>query len=371
MMNLPAMPSDDQRSCAEVAPDLDLDPDPGPGPGVAFDLDGDSNDEPPFARAAPALVAAATLDDAPAADADRAPEVEPAPALVDPDEVDALFRGPLSEFTAERNRLAERVKASDRDAAADIKALAKPTVSAWAANQAYWDQPEVFMALIDAGEELRALQARAASAAELTAASTRLRQALAPVIQAAQEALARAGHGRSPQIMRRVVTTLEALAAYGRAAAAPRAGRLSNDVAAPGFAVASALTPAAPARPRVRRPPLAAPGRAQDLPGATSTPTRPRQTPRDRLAAARDAVDERHRRLDEADEAEAEAATALAAADAAVAAARKALADARAERERQARTWEQAQAARNRARRALRAAERELESAEQALVRPR
>ena len=51
-------------------------------------------------------------------------------------EVDALFQLALPEFTAARNALASRLqKAGGKEAAATVKSLAKPPVSAWVVNQ--------------------------------------------------------------------------------------------------------------------------------------------------------------------------------------------------------------------------------------------
>src|SRR6185369_10586755 len=49
------------------------------------------------------------------------------------DDIDALFRLPLAEFTGERNTLSARLKKEGRRNDADrVKLLAKPSVSAWA-----------------------------------------------------------------------------------------------------------------------------------------------------------------------------------------------------------------------------------------------
>ena len=58
------------------------------------------------------------------------------------DDVEALFRLPLAEFTGARNTLAARLKKSGRceekeavvAKALTVKSLAKPSISAWAMN---------------------------------------------------------------------------------------------------------------------------------------------------------------------------------------------------------------------------------------------
>jgi hypothetical protein len=54
------------------------------------------------------------------------------------DDVDELFKVPLAEFTGNRNALAARLKKESRAEDAErVKALSKPSVSAWAVNQLY------------------------------------------------------------------------------------------------------------------------------------------------------------------------------------------------------------------------------------------
>ena len=61
------------------------------------------------------------------------------------DELDALFKLPLAEFTGARNTLAAQLKQGGRRDEADfVKALAKPSISAWAVNQLYWNHRAAF-----------------------------------------------------------------------------------------------------------------------------------------------------------------------------------------------------------------------------------
>ena len=74
-------------------------------------------------------------------------------------DLDALFRLPLAEFTGARNALAAQLKKSGRGAeAARVKALAKPSVSAWAVNQLYWNHRTAFDQLIASGERFQKAQ---------------------------------------------------------------------------------------------------------------------------------------------------------------------------------------------------------------------
>jgi hypothetical protein len=177
----------------------------------------------------------------------------------DTSEIDALFRLPVTEFTAARNALAVRLKkAGQADAAAQVKALPKPPVSAWAVNQLYWNDRKAFDQLLAAGERLlktQASQLRGAGSPRRTPASwgakggdmrealEARRAAIAELTKRASALLQEAGHTPSPDLMRRITTTLDALATYGSRPDSPRAGRLTNDVDAPGFEALTSLIP--------------------------------------------------------------------------------------------------------------------------------
>jgi hypothetical protein len=77
-----------------------------------------------------------------------------------PTEVDALFKLPLGEFTSARNALAAELKKAGRPAEASaVKALVKPSVSAWVVNQLYWRHRGLFDRLVAAGDKMRHAQA--------------------------------------------------------------------------------------------------------------------------------------------------------------------------------------------------------------------
>jgi len=161
-------------------------------------------------------------------------------------EVDALFQLALPEFTAARNALASRLqKAGDKEAAATVKSLAKPPVSAWVVNQLYWRNRETFDRLLTAGARLRQAQASqlAGHATNLRELLTTHRGTLTELSKQASALLSQSGHQPSPDVMRRVTMTLEGLAAQGLLEGAPAAGRLTADVDPPGFETISALAP--------------------------------------------------------------------------------------------------------------------------------
>ncbi|HEV8397512.1 MAG TPA: hypothetical protein VGQ37_24675 [Vicinamibacterales bacterium] len=161
-------------------------------------------------------------------------------------EVDALFQLALPEFTAARNALASQLqKAGDKEAAATVKSLAKPPVSAWAVNQLFWRNREAFDRLLTAGARLRQAQASqlAGHVTNLRELLTTHRATLTELSRQAATILSESGHQPSPDVMRRVTMTLEGLAAQGLLDGAPAAGRLTADVDPPGFETISALAP--------------------------------------------------------------------------------------------------------------------------------
>jgi len=161
-------------------------------------------------------------------------------------EVDALFQLALPEFTAARNALASKLqKAGDKTAAAEVKALAKPPVSAWVVNQLFWSVRTGFDKLLTVGARLRQAQASqlAGQATNLRELLTTHREALTELSRRAAAILSESGHQPSPDVMRRVTMTLEGLAAQGQRAGAPAPGRLTADVDPPGFETITALAP--------------------------------------------------------------------------------------------------------------------------------
>src|SRR6187200_322825 len=128
------------------------------------------------------------------------------------DEIDTLFQLPLGEFTASRNALAAKLKKAGQPEAADqVKALPKPSVAAWAANQLFWRHSGLFEKLIESGEQFRKAQA-----AQLTGKSADIRTplegrraALQELASHASSVLRQAGSAGTPDTMRRITTTLE------------------------------------------------------------------------------------------------------------------------------------------------------------------
>lgn len=160
------------------------------------------------------------------------------------DDIDALFQLPLAEFTAARNALAARLKkAGDAGKSTEVKALGKPPLSAWTVNQLFWRERDAFDRLMATGEQFRRAHGSQLSgkSADLRAPLEARRTALSELSRKAAALLREAGSSPTPDTMRRITTTLEALSTYGDSG--PRAGRLTDDVDPPGFETLAALVP--------------------------------------------------------------------------------------------------------------------------------
>lgn len=163
------------------------------------------------------------------------------------DEVDDLFKLPLADFTEARNALAKRLKQSGRaDDANLVKTLVKPSISAWAVNQLYWNHRSAFERLLAAGQRFHKAQTSGASGkiADLRGALEARREALTHLSELAESLLSEAGHNASPETIRRITTTLEAVSARASSDDGPTLGRLSQDVDPPGFELLAAFIPA-------------------------------------------------------------------------------------------------------------------------------
>jgi len=159
-------------------------------------------------------------------------------------DVDALFKLPLGEFTSARNALAARLKkAGQQTEAAEAKALAKPSVSAWVVNQLYWRHGYLFGRLIDAGERLRRAQTTQQTSSPARELVNARREVVAALMTTAADILREGGYSDTRDVVRRVTSTLEALSAYGSLTGAPSAGRLTVDLEPPGFETLAGLVP--------------------------------------------------------------------------------------------------------------------------------
>lgn len=165
--------------------------------------------------------------------------------MTPPAEIDALFRLPLAEYTAARNALAAALKAAGHAAdATAVRALPKPSLSAWTVNQLYWHHRAAFKRLRAAGLRIRAAHASklAGRKHDLRATTTAIAAALGELTTRAASVLQDAGHIPTPALTRRIATTLEALASLEPNSPGPE-GRLTRDVDPPGFEALALLVP--------------------------------------------------------------------------------------------------------------------------------
>lgn len=151
---------------------------------------------------------------------------------------------PLGEFTSARNALVAQLRKAGRQAeASEAKALAKPSVSAWVVNQLYWRHRGLFDRLIEAGDRLRHAQAAHVTGESAREPASARREAVTALAKIAEGLLVGGNYSASRDMLRRVMSTLEALSSYGSLPDAPSAGRLTDDVDPPGFETLAGLVP--------------------------------------------------------------------------------------------------------------------------------
>ena len=146
-----------------------------------------------------------------------------------------LYALPVEGFLPRRAELAAAAKsAGNRGLAAEITALRKPTVSAWAVNLLSRTRPSDIARLADLATRLRAAQA-ALDAAQMTRLG-RERTALVDELPLATLEVAGAqGASLSPAALRQVAATLVAALASPEAGAAVESGRLTRALEYAGF----------------------------------------------------------------------------------------------------------------------------------------
>jgi flagellar biosynthesis GTPase FlhF len=161
------------------------------------------------------------------------------------DAVVALYRARHDAFVAERKRLSAELKAGgDKAGATRLAKLGRPPVSAWAVNQLWWQERQSFDELLRAAERPREGD-RGASVAH--------REALARLRARAAAVLVEAGHAANEATLRRVTTTLSAVAATGSFDPDPP-GALVGDRDPPGFDAVGLTAPVREAHAAVEEP---------------------------------------------------------------------------------------------------------------------
>jgi hypothetical protein len=148
---------------------------------------------------------------------------------------DELYALAPADFTAARDERARQVRAAgQRDEAAAIKKLARPTASAWLVNQLARTVPEQMIRLYELGEELQEAQ-RALAGDRLRELSVQRRQVVNDLLAAASDLAGRTDQSASGAVLGEVRATLEAALADAGARAAVRSGRLTKSLAYAGL----------------------------------------------------------------------------------------------------------------------------------------
>ena len=175
-----------------------------------------------------------------------------------------LYSLPLEDFTRERDAAARELrKAKERDAAAVVAKLPKPTQAAWAANALAREHRDLVDDLLAAADELRDAQeaAVAGRGAEALRDAAATERAAVDALMAASKGLEPGGRKPSAATLEKLRTTLEAVATDDDVRAALDAGRVVEDAEGGGAwgLLAGADVPAAkprkPRKPAKKRPP--------------------------------------------------------------------------------------------------------------------
>jgi len=145
---------------------------------------------------------------------------------------DELYGLPPDQFTSVRDAKAKEARsAGDARGAVAIKALRRPTASAWLVNLVVRTHTDDFQALLDLGRQLRVAQ-RNLSGDDLRRLSQERQLAVSNL---AREAMTLAGQQMSDLVSREITSTLEAAVADENAADAVRSGRLTKALSYSGF----------------------------------------------------------------------------------------------------------------------------------------
>lgn len=164
---------------------------------------------------------------------------------------DELYALAPADFTSSRNEREKALrKEGDREAAAAVKALRKPTVPAWALNQVARHRAKEVKRLVAAGAKLRDAQDKLLGGGKrdpLDKATRALRELTSELTRAAVELAADAGQATGAAFQESVKSTLHAAALDEEVAAELQAGRLVKErevVSLPGLGAGGELAPA-------------------------------------------------------------------------------------------------------------------------------
>jgi hypothetical protein len=219
---------------------------------------------------------------------------------------DELYGLPPSAFREARDERAGQARsAGDRDLAAAIGKLRRPTVSAWLVNLLARDVPGQVDELLELGESLREAQ-QALAGGRLRELSTQRRRLVTGLVQEARRLAEQAGQPFGAQAEREVQDTLEAALADPAVAEAVRSGRLTTALSYAGLGASVDVDGAVAVWPEPVDQPRRRPAPAGDREREARRPATSRRPAREAGTAQRDrqetAAADRARRETEAAE---------------------------------------------------------------------
>lgn len=189
---------------------------------------------------------------------------------------DELYALPADEFTAARDAAATTAKADDAELSRAVKALKRPSASAWLVNQLVRHRADRLDDLLVLGDELRAAQ-DALSGDDLRRLNRERHQLVRAVVD---EARALSDGKVTEQVTREVETTLDTALSDPGAGDAVRTGRLLRALSGGGFdavdlsgAVAVPDAAPAPRSPAKRMPERRSPAKRATAKRATKAPS--------------------------------------------------------------------------------------------------
>jgi hypothetical protein len=165
---------------------------------------------------------------------------------VDEQGVDRLFTLPLADFVTARNDLARALKvAGDKQTAARIQKLPKPSISAWAINQLVRKERALLDAMLATLDRQRTLQVAGLNAGidrdAMKEAKQEENETIGRIERALPAILEADGHASGRATIERCVRALRAAAVHPEGRKLLEAGHLTIDFDAPGFEALGAV----------------------------------------------------------------------------------------------------------------------------------
>ena len=145
--------------------------------------------------------------------------------------LDQLYAAPLGDFTSTRNALAKELGSQG----AQVKALKKPNLAAWAVNQLARQHADKVDELFDATDRLRKAQRKVLSGGKATLlreATDERRRIVDDLTRRAAKVLGDSSHAAAQTTLNGVASSLMSIAADPDAAELVRRGRLTRELQA-------------------------------------------------------------------------------------------------------------------------------------------